>query len=214
MEINLPVSEPAKTLESGISLVVDKDVPALCEQDVAQLKAYFDSRPLKPTESALFTVVPSTAQIQWHHARAKYIGKFNTGREPTKRGAKAGENTWVMWNHDFNGNALVVLRVHTPPRATGETEDSVRKEVVEGLKGILLAAETEAAEWGLKSVVVWNPEVEMQEAYKRVENWKNVQVEERPDDSVPSLRWTPKEGREGDFTDKTVWIANEKFAWE
>jgi hypothetical protein len=79
---------------------------------------------------------------------------------------------------------------------------------VEALREVLLAAQTEAAQWGLCSVKLWGPSTAVQEMVKRTGiEYQHVYREKN---EVCSLRWYGEgSGQEGEVE----WVGSEKYAW-
>ena len=78
----------------------------------------------------------------------------------------------------------------------------------EALGDVLLAARTEAAEWRLDIVELWDPSELVLEALK--ESRVNYELMEREENQVPSIM---RYGVEGEEVGPPTWLNNEHYAW-
>ncbi|KAF3768648.1 hypothetical protein M406DRAFT_286587 [Cryphonectria parasitica EP155] len=188
-----------------------QELPALCEKDVAALKARFRRFAADHTRTHV-AFAPDHAQISWQLARETFVTKWMFNRGIENRGAITHcGRSWVYWDHDWREKKLKVLRfvfLDVSPE-TGEpvTEEHKAWDVVE----LLQAAAAEAAAWGLKQVLVWNPDEVTTKGVKGFHDFHEKEVDvvfEERHSSIPSFRW-----KEGKSTADTVWEDNYYYAW-
>lgn len=188
------------------------DLPALCDKDVAALKAKF--RTLSSDRSRTHIAFsPDYSQISWQLAREQFVAKAMFSRKIERRGAiTVTGQSWVYWEHDWREKKLNIMRFVTLDRDASDNGMSVEEEKTWDLIELLRAAAAEAVAWGLTKVLIWNPDLLTTAAIKGFHNFHeeqaNVMFDERPDSSVPSLRW--KGGRS---TRETVWEDNYYYCW-
>ena len=133
---------------------------------------------------------------------------------------------WCYWTRkyynedpkDAKGNTLHILRMVIEDQGGASWEGSLPNETNHGttdhwhdaaIAALLSMAQREAAEWGLEEVEAWNPSSAMLEGARRIKN--DVQVVNRDQESIASLRWFPK--HEGSIAESIDWIGNEKHGW-
>ncbi|KAL2270762.1 hypothetical protein VTJ83DRAFT_133 [Remersonia thermophila] len=207
------VSSPAlatAAAKGSIALLREDEALALAEEDVERVRrALAESARLGAGDGRTrVAFLPDAELLRWHFARDGYACRTLAGREAAHRGARTADaSAWVLWDHDLREGKLKVLRLVED--AAGSGGEGERREHV---KALLRAALAEAADWGLRTVLVWSPSKAA--AAAAAELWSELQprvqvaLEEREDGSVPSLRW------KGDKPlDNVVWEANEYFAW-
>ncbi|CAN8100355.1 unnamed protein product [Discula destructiva] len=205
-QFHLPAN--AKTTYIGLG-----DLPGLCDKDVAQMRAMFQRLAADRTKTHV-AFAPDFAQISWQLAREDFVTRIMHAKPIVHRGAIAhNRRSWVYWDHDWRTKQLKILRLvmlEEDSDADGDavSEESKAWDVVE----LLQAAAAEAAAWGLKKVLVWNPDATTTRGIKGFHNFHENEVDvifdERKDTAIPSLRW--KGARE---TGRTVWEDNHCYAW-
>lgn len=180
-------------------LLANEEIPALCERDVADLKATFEKTAVGPDEVHV-AVIPSAEMISWLHVWGDFFNtKLRGGEAPFVHGAICETaDTWIYWHYGFKH--LAISRVRTPP--------DVDQGSTEVLASLLLDALEEARKWKFDKVVVWEPSVELISAMDLISIMAGVEVETqaRPN-SITSLRW-----KNADETKKTILHLNEEYA--
>jgi hypothetical protein len=212
-------SMPAKLLES-------KDLQKLCEKDEAMIRQTLARARDSKTHVC---IVPDHEHIQWHHVREDFMCQKIFGRQPTIRGAVIGEEghrVWAMWTRSFygpvgkasSGNALHILRLVIEDEApeiifsskTGGalSNGSLMDEQAQKLKSVLQVAQSQAAEWSLLHVELWNPTPLVQSLVQKTD-LQHSKVE-RESESIPMLMWYGAgDGKLNDID----WAGNEKYGW-
>ncbi|KAI5785500.1 hypothetical protein DFH27DRAFT_261031 [Peziza echinospora] len=214
--ISLPPAGRDNETPKGVRLLKDEDLKGedgLCARDVKAALHDFQKRPLADGVDHRVAFVPTYDVMRWHHAREEYVGHHLTGKTPIVKGAIATESQkrWCIWTRTFNNldescKTLYVLRMVDEEEGCREPEKEDGR--IDEIAGLLEAAQTQAAIWGLTEVVVWNPSRRVVEAAKRLMGTA-VPVVDRDEDSITSLRWTGPDG-----PDATIqWDLNEKFSW-
>lgn len=188
------------------------DLPSLCEQDVAQMKTKFQRLAADHTKTHV-AFAPDFAQISWQLAREDFMTGALHAKQITNRGAITHSGRgWVYWDHDWKTKQLKILRFVLlevdPTTNFVVSEDRKVWEVLE----LLQAAAAEAAAWGLKKVLVWNPDATTTRGIKAFHDFHergvDVIFDERKDTAIPSFRWKGAHG-----TGDTVWEDNQYYAW-
>lgn len=198
--------------ESRTRYLTLDELPALCEQDVIQMKAKFQRLAADHTRTHV-AFAPDFAQISWQLAREDFMTGVMHAKHITHRGAITHSGrSWVYWEHSWKTKQLKILRfvlLEVDP-ATGYVISEEKKawEVLE----LLQAAAAEAAAWGLKKVLVWNPDAATTTGIKGFHDLHEQEVDvifdERKDAAIPSFRW-----KGGHGTEDTVWQDNQYYAW-
>ena len=192
-------------VEGAVELIGEDEAAALCEKDVAAVKARL-GRERDGAATTRIAFLPTPEQLRWHFARDRYMCHRLLGREVVHRGARTADGAaWILWDHDLREKKIKVLRI-----VTGEAdgEEKRRRDV----RALLLAALAEARDWDLQKVLVWAPSAEQTAAVGEI--WRelgprvHVALEEREDGSIPSLRWRGDKALDG-----VVWEDNEYYAW-
>ena len=206
--------------------VLDGDLDHLCDEDEAMIrKAMADRSKAKRT----MMVLPDQDHMRWHHKKAEFACEKLFGKQPKIKGAIAGQpgnRIWVIWTHryygdpepEFSSNTLYILRLviedqlalgtfsldkRDLPHEAGQSELQVHN-----LKAVLQSAQSEAAEWRLPSVKIWNPTPLVLRLIERtqIKHWK----EEREHEGITSLLWY---GDGSDSENAPEFMGNEKYAW-
>jgi GNAT superfamily N-acetyltransferase len=191
---------------SGVSLLAESDVAALCERDIEALTQKFEDLAKEKDGKTHITFLPSFAQCSWHFARDAYVAKVMHKREVQNRGAVTPDGaSWLYWDHDVREKKLKIQRI------VMQGSDTPEKRAAD-VRALLVAALAEASDWGLPKVLVWSPGREVSAAATDI--WRNggeklqVTFDERQDGSIPSLRW-----KSGKDIGEVVWEDNEYFSW-
>lgn len=136
-----------------------------------------------------------------------------------------GSRIWAIWTHRFyslpsspssSDNTLYILRLviesqssfATPSYPITNQGPELEFEQVSQMKAVLESALTEAAEWNLPLIKLWDPTPFAQELIARteIEHCKVVREEE----GIASLLW---HGEGSGEEDTLEWLVNEKYAW-
>lgn len=206
--------------------VLDGDLDCLCDEDEAMIR-----RTMAGISKAKRTVMvlPDQNHMRWHHKKAEFACEKLFGKQPKIKGAIAGQpgnRVWVIWTHRYYGdpefdssnNTLYILRLVIenqralgtfPPDKGDFPHDAGQSDLqVHNLKAVLQNAQSEAAEWRLPSVKIWNPTPLVLKLIERtqIEHWK----EEREHEGITSLLWYD----DGSGSENAPeFIGNEKYAW-
>ncbi|KAL4780300.1 hypothetical protein BJX76DRAFT_351088 [Aspergillus varians] len=203
---------PSAGVSSGARPILVGDLKQLCEEDeILTQKAM--SAPLSIAKTRLM-IVPDHKHMLWHHRKEEFACEILFQRKPQVKGAIFGEpghRVWAVWTHRFyeppgetaSTNTLYILRLVIENQADLKSEAQV-----EGLRAVVLAAQAEAAEWGLHSVKLWGPSTEVQGMIQRTDI--HYRQEYREEDGICSLRWY---GMGSGLEDELEWVGNEKYGW-
>ncbi|OAX83302.1 hypothetical protein ACJ72_02335 [Emergomyces africanus] len=195
-----------------------KDLAKLCKQDEAlALKAM--AAPCPSSDKTRFMIVPDHDHILWHHSKEEFSTEVLFKTQPQVKGAIAGEpgsRVWVIWTHRFyeppgdssSSNTLYILRLVIENHNILDRRSAEYYIQVAGLRAVILAAQDEAAKWGLHRIKLWGPSAQVQELIKRI--GITYQMEDRVEEGICSLRWY---GSGSGTQDSVEWIGNEKYGW-
>jgi GNAT superfamily N-acetyltransferase len=213
----------ALKVSKRVRLLRDSDLKHLCDLDVDMVTRATRRIPSSKIQA---TILPTHDQIQWHHGREDFICRKIFGREPDVRGAIIGHPShrmWVIWARYFYGplysdapNTLCVLRLVVEDENLGHSfhsengdriDESLIDETGHHLQQLLQAAQTQAEEWKLRRVELWNSTPLVDNLLRRT-NFKHDRVE-RERNGVASLMWHGQDGRDAEVE----WVGNEKYCW-
>lgn len=136
---------------------------------------------------------------------------------------------------EAGGNVLYILRLvvegdgtanrpreegRLPPLPMTEKETEEYTERKEALEAVLRAAQSEAAEWRLDSVKLWEPSPLVERMIEE-SGIEGVEWVEREEESIASALWFEEGGEgedgggggDGDDGEGVVWVNNEHYAW-
>ncbi|OJD27789.1 hypothetical protein ACJ73_00812 [Blastomyces percursus] len=194
------------------------DLAKLCKNDeVLALKAM--ATPCPSTKRLRFMIVPDHDHMLWHHTKEEFAAEVLVKSQPQVKGAIAGElgnRIWAIWTHRFyeppkdsnSNNTLYILRLVIENQGALDSFSPEYHLQVAGLRAVILAAQMEAAEWGLHHVNLWGPSARVQELIKRT--GVAHREEDREEEGICCLRWYG----DGDGTgDSLEWVGNEKYGW-
>ncbi|KAF8463539.1 hypothetical protein BDZ91DRAFT_764653 [Kalaharituber pfeilii] len=206
--ISLPPAADDIPSPEGLKMLMDNDLPELCQQDCDSVIKDFATRPLPENVDVRVAYLPTYAVMQWHHAREEYVGKHLTGKLATVKGALAPSGkTWCIWTRTFNTKdrtqqKLSILRLvdEDDNRAEEKRKDEIIK--------LLRAAQCQAQLWDMKEVAIWNPSERVVKAAEKIMG-REVKVVEREMESIASLRWNG----DGKGETRVWWDLNEKYSW-
>ena len=207
--------EPIRcSIPSDVHLLVDEDVSQLCKDDEAIARKSLINSPSGKTR---MMIIPDADHMQWHISKEEFACQKIFGHVPQAKGALAGNEhgsrVWAIWAHRYYGhpdscpedNTLYILRFVIESQDMSQSQLKVQADYV---RGVLQAAQAEAAEWGLRSVKLWHPTPLALDLLER-SGLKYRQVE-REDDSIASLKWFESDSSSDDDLE---WVASEKYAW-
>lgn len=199
------------TLESVVTPLEKKDLPALCKLDEQLI-----SRKLsRHRNGGAVALIPDIKTMTWHHAREEFVANEILKRKPAMKGVTAtvaGQRVaaifYRMWyNEDLKqtkDNTLHIMRLIIEDEEAVVTNPG---DVIAATAAILRIGQHEAHEWNIESVEIWNPSEIIMQAVQSVDS--SSKVIDRDSDSIASLRWFGDPAVE----DELVWMENEKFGW-
>ncbi|KAI9151552.1 Lysine acetyltransferase [Paramyrothecium foliicola] len=197
---------PPMSSQASVSLLTGDQVSALCDKDISALEKKFETLAELKDGNTHIAFVPSFTQCSWHFARDAYVARVVLQREPQYSGAATADGaSWLYWDHDVREKKLKILRI-----VLTET-DSPEKQTADA-RALLEAALREASDWGIPTVLVWDPNHHVTTATTDI--WResgpklHLVFDERESGSIPSLRW-----RNGQEISNLKWEANEYYAW-
>lgn len=229
--ISFAVTSASTPVKRGIPTSVQRllsgDLPALCATDVRMIENQLKTAKDGKSHVAL---VPDYDALSWHHHREEFVCPqvFN-GRTPLIKGALIGEvghRIWAVWTRNFYSpldapkceNTLHILRLVIEDelplsgfsKLTGgpSYDEKMVKERAAQLKAVLEVAKSEAREWSLPKVELWNPSTFVMMLVERTK-LEHSKVE-REKESITSLMWYG-DGKGG--ADEIEWARNEKYGW-
>ncbi|KAL8906507.1 MAG: hypothetical protein Q9207_001993 [Kuettlingeria erythrocarpa] len=217
----------------SVTKLASEDLEELCKVDEASLRSTMARSTWSDVEVRV-SLIPDAATMQWHHAREDFLSLRLCSRLPSARGALAttrnGRRAWCVWTRTFGPtrqeSVLNILRLVVEAReeetpmdnavseqsvATSDDEnrdDENRDAMKHAISAVLEQAQLEASDWGMASVVFWNPSPLTISAAKELD--PSVVLTDRDDESITSLRW---HGQPLPASAKIDWIANEKYGW-
>ena len=211
------VFEPVPSKSRETTPIFDSDLPELCEIDERLVRTAAIAKPAQDQKALRFAILPDCDHMRWHYGKEEFVCNRLFGKKPDVKGAVAGQpgsRVWVIWTHRFyehpdnaSGNTLYILRLGIESQF-GDTDRRDVDVEMENLKLVLQAAQTEASEWNLHQVQLWDPSPEVAEWI--VKTGIPHRAEVRTQESLGCLQWYGNGGsKEGDVD----WLYNEKYAW-
>jgi hypothetical protein len=205
-------------------LLYASDLAELCNIDLKLVR-----KRLANTASSgktIASIIPDVETFSWHHAREEFVADELYGKCPEVKGAivgtEEGKRVWCVWMRTWyssdpqitKDNTLNILRlVVEDPEYTDSSaasDEGVEKAkgtyVTTAIASLLAAAQSDASNWHIGSVDIWNPASATLAAAKQLD--PSAQVVHREKDSVTSLRWYGSGS-----VDDVEWLDNEKYAW-
>ncbi len=219
--VALPAVETVADELPPVRMLCSKDLLELCEVDESAIRRRLAK--LKDTESTAVALVPDNRTLRWHHAREEFVGKELLDKAPEIKGAIVGEPSsrvfcyWArVWTNPQEDapNTLHILRLviedesfanfsPASPEAAAKMKGS---STAKAIAALFTAAQSEAAKWGMKEVLIWNPTSTTLAAAQLLD--ASVEVQHREKESIASLLWY------GEGSGENVdWICNEKYEW-
>ncbi|KAL8668713.1 MAG: hypothetical protein Q9168_006671 [Polycauliona sp. 1 TL-2023] len=194
----------------GVRFIVEEDLDQFCKDDKAMIRGVMTRS--SSTKTRLM-IVPDLDHMLWHLRKEEFACDRIFGKQPKSKGAITGEpndRIWVLWTHRYYGhpdinpvdNTLYILRVVIENQ---KVDLRHREHQVEQLRAVLWAAQSEAAEWDLRTVKLWDPGHLLQDIVERT--GAQHRTVERGDEGIASLMWFGEgDGKE----DMVEWLGNEK----
>ncbi|KAK3706947.1 hypothetical protein LTR37_012446 [Vermiconidia calcicola] len=219
--VSLPaVSSKADGLPS-VHMLKSQDLAELCAIDEKLIRSRLSKS--NAGDRTPVALLPDTETMQWHHAREEFVGKELLGKQPVVKGAITGEKgsrVWCYWTRVWTNpqeegdNTLHILRLvvedeafsDLAPASAESTAKMKGSQTFKAIAALFAAAQTEAAQWGMHEVQIWNPTSTTLAAAQMLNG--KAAVEHRQDESITSLRWYGKGSWEN-----VDWVCNEKYGW-
>ncbi|KAL3482514.1 hypothetical protein BJX99DRAFT_252766 [Aspergillus californicus] len=177
-------------LTSYATPIYAKDLQQICDED--QMLAREAMSTQSPFGKTRYMIVPDYEHMLWHHCKEEFAAETLFQKIPQVKGETAS-----------TANTLYILRLVIENQFESENYSQV-----EGLRAVILAAQAEAAEWGLHLVKLWGPSTQVQELISRT--GIHYVEEHRDEDGICSLRWY---GEGSGTANEVEWIGNEKYGW-
>lgn len=203
------------------------DLPSLCKRDEALLQRQMAT----PTPATITRVgiIPDQDHMGWHHAKEDFACEYLFGKTPLTKGAIAGSpgsQVWAIWTHRYYGrhdvgssnNVLYILRLvveldetgtRVPADAERRPQRGTYDEQLAYLQAVLQAAQTEAFEWKLDAVKLWDPTPLVRNMLTRI--GIEYEIVEREEESIASGMWYDEQGGISEVT--PLLVNNEHYAW-
>ncbi|KAF2203949.1 hypothetical protein GQ43DRAFT_454110 [Delitschia confertaspora ATCC 74209] len=219
-----PQSNPKSSLVADVLM---KDLAKLCKRDEMLVR---QAMATPTTEANLrVTIIPDIDHMGWHLAKEDFACDYLFGKIPQVKGAivgSPGSQVWALWTHRYYGrhdvepsdNVLYILRLvmetdrtatRLPSDANQRLPEEKYQEQMQYLKAVLEAAQTEAFDWKLDVVKLWDPTPQVQDML--AQSGMEYEVVEREEDSIASGYWYDETG--GVNESVPLWVNNEHYAW-
>ncbi|KAI9853555.1 MAG: hypothetical protein M1813_002061 [Trichoglossum hirsutum] len=196
---------------------------SLCILDTKYVRDKLIESEVRP--KVLAALIPDVQTMQWHHAREEFIANDLFGTKPDVKGAIVGEEegrrAWCIWEHEWKRSArdekeligkLYILRLVVEGR--NENNGSIAN-----IAALIVAAQGEAAKWGLDVVELWDPTEEALQGAKLAlrlmsKLQSNANLIQREKSDIASLQWHGGGlGLEGVCSGDVMWTGIEKYTW-
>jgi hypothetical protein len=208
--------------------IMENELGDLCKRDEKMIRLRM-SVPT-PEVKTRFTIIPTLDHMLWHISKEEFATRHIFNKIPEAKGAIAGppgSRVWALWTHRYyeqpdtqlSQNVLYILRlvVEIDETATRLSSDAAKrpahniyKQQMEYLRATLQAAQTEAQNWKLNVVKLWDPTLLVLDML--AESGLQYEVVERENDSIASLLWYDESG--GIDNEAPLWLNNEYYAWQ
>ena len=215
-----PTESPMRGLAS-VRMLKSDDLPELCKLDESLIRRRLSKMCDKQRPSVAF--VPDSAAVSWHHAREEFVGTELFNKQPVVKGAVAGDvgsRVWCIWNRVWTNpqedapNTLHILRLVVEDKnfadfAPASPEAAAKMKTsptAKAIASVFAAAQTEAAQWAMREVQIWNPTSTTLAAAQILD--AKAAVEHREKESIAALQWYG----EGSW-ENVDWVCNEKYGW-
>ncbi|EGE05767.1 hypothetical protein TEQG_04775 [Trichophyton equinum CBS 127.97] len=172
-------------------------------------KSFYAAHGWHPYASSHFTLAPEAVGAAAVNGSAMgMILRPEKGETHVKGAAVPSRKVFMTWNRKYGATpkdcTLYILRTqYEEPSSPAE-----RQGVVEALAAILRRARTEAREWNVDHVQIWNPSALVKEAIL-IADLDAAEVH-REKDSIPCLKW---DGDKFGYGENVDWMWNERYGW-
>ncbi|KAK3714949.1 hypothetical protein LTR37_007439 [Vermiconidia calcicola] len=217
--VSLPAASPKADGLPSVHMLKSQDLAELCAIDDKLVRTRLSTS--SGEDRTAVALLPDTETMQWHHAREEFVGKELLGKPPVIKGAITGEKgsrVWCYWTRVWTNpqeegeNTLHILRLviedeafsDFAPASTETTAKIKGSQTAKAIAALFAAAQTEAAQWDMHEVQIWNP-TSTTLAAAQLLNGKAA-VDHRQDESITSLRWYG----EGSW-ENVDWVCNENL---
>ena len=204
--------------------VLEDDLAELCERDEEMIRKVM----AKPAEAQRrLVIIPDQDHMLWHIRKEDFASKYLFGEVPQAKGAIAGppgNQVWAIWTHRYYGrhdadtidNVLYILRLvvedggenQSLPANGTERDDVIDPERERYIEAVIQAAQTQAVEWKLDHVKLWDPLPVVQQTILR--SGIEHTIVEREEESIASGLWYDENGAK---ESAPLWLCNEHYAW-
>jgi hypothetical protein len=184
----------------------------LCQQDVDAFSYQLKNSTLPRGRRWSIGFLPTFDQATWHFASEEYVAnklfKLKDQVPSTKGAMSSSGEIWCYWLHDFNADALRLLRLVLPCDGVVLLD----KEKLSGqLVEVFQAAIVEASRWNLKELTIWDPHPHLLRVLETMTGIEfDVGKEIRL--NIPCVRWRmgagPVDDREG-----VEWLCRQMYPW-
>lgn len=218
--INTHIEFDPSTASEGLraTQLLSGDLERLCEEDEAMIRNTMTTT--SSNGKTRMMLVPDHDHMLWHHKKEEFVCNKLFGKQPEIKGAivgPPGHRMWAIWTHRFYGdpnsasseNTLYILRlvIENQAGANNCSAEQCNSQVMQ-MRSIFQTAQTEAAEWKLHRVMMWDPTP----LALRLVEWTGIQHRriEREHEGIASLLWY---GEGNGKEDTLEWLGNEKYGW-
>lgn len=219
--ISLPATSTTSAKLPTVHYLESQDLASLCERDEQLMHHRLGS---KKHAGPAVALVPDIATLEWHRARENFVSKELYGRSPTVCGAMVGDTegqrVWCYWTciwtnpQEDSPNTMHILRLvveeetddNQGPASEHRAKGVANSVIAHKIAALFAAAQSEAKEWDMKEVQIWNPTTLTLAATRLLD--PKATVDHREKESITSLQWYG----EGSWKD-VDWICNEKYGW-
>jgi hypothetical protein len=196
------------TISAGLPTTRDLVTEDLKTLDaVATVQEELIRRSKAQPETNFVALAPDFDHFEWHHAREEFICKALNRPSPQIKGAiHEPTGISVVWNRTFAGDkkewTLHILHTSIPSSAKDSSES------ISAIAALFVRAQHEAFKSDMAAgVEIWDPSEEVLRAANLLrKEGDKIEVIERDQDHVCSLRWSGPDG-------KVEWLYKEKYTW-
>ncbi|KAI0802823.1 hypothetical protein GGR55DRAFT_691912 [Xylaria sp. FL0064] len=220
--VEFPATEIPRS--SLIRDILESELSELCKRDQLMTREAMATQ--TPGIPRRVVILPDLDHMLWHIRKENFATNHLFGKQAPVKGAitgPLGKQVWAVWTRRYYGphdsesstNVLYILRLAVEgdrsanqPLSINVKEVGLPKDQVVYFEAVFQAAQTEAAEWHLDHVQLWEPSACVQ----HVISSSNIThaVVERQDDSIASGLWIDADTDAGT---QPVWISSEYYAW-
>ncbi|KAH6659389.1 hypothetical protein BKA67DRAFT_12557 [Truncatella angustata] len=206
----VPATAKADESQPDSEIITYDNLESFCKSDEELMRKRLSGHARDGKPQIAFA--PNYDIIRWHLYRGGFIAdRVFKGQEQTPaKGAVAGahgKRVWAIWTRNYRGdgedaakNTMYILRLVV------EDESASQEELVSSFGAVMHKAQSEARQWRLGKIELWNPSPVVDVLIKK--SGLDHDIIERQKDSIPSLMWYGEED-----TQQVDWVANEKFCW-